>query len=302
MATRRLFVALAILALAWPLGWIVRQRRRIRWRPPGEASAHRTLAARVIGDRSARPIVLLHGLAGSASYWGAEFDRLAERGRVVVPDLLGFAASPRPASGYGPDDHAAALLGLLAEVGAEGPRVLVGHSLGGLVALALTATRPAAVSAIVAFAPPLYRDRGSARRHVARSTNLGGLFALDTPTARAICMWHEAHPEAARMIAPLFRPDLPAAIARDAVRHTWASYSETLVRLILDVPAVGWLPSVTVPVHLVAGADDDTLDLGFLEDLARRHPHVSLTVWPSAGHHLPLTHPEACLADIRAVT
>jgi pimeloyl-ACP methyl ester carboxylesterase len=168
------------------------------------------------------------------------------------------------------------------------------------VALALTTTRPAAVSAIVAFAPPLYRDRGSARHHVARSTSLGGLFALDTPTARAICTWHEAHPEAARMIAPLLRPDLPAAIARDAVRHTWASYSQTLVRLILDVPAVGWLPRVAVPVYLIAGADDDTLDLGFLEDLARRHPQVSLTVWPGAGHHLPLTHPEACLTEIRA--
>jgi pimeloyl-ACP methyl ester carboxylesterase len=300
MRAGRVLPFLAALPLAWALGRAAGARRRIRWRPPAAPSHHRTLAARILGEPAARPIVLLHGLAGSSSYWGAHFDRLAERGRLVVPDLLGFGASARPPDGYGPEDHAAAILDLLGESGAEGPAILVGHSLGALVALFLAATRPAVVSSVVAFAPPLYRDRRSARRRIAGSTSLGGLFALDTPIAETLCRWHERHPCAAAALAPALRPDLPAAIACDAVRHSWASYSGTLNRVILAAAAPGWLDAVPARVRLIAGAEDPTLDLGFCEELARRHPRVSLAVWSGAGHHLPLTDPEACLAEIEA--
>lgn len=61
------------------------------------------LAVRGLGSGS--PTLLLHGLLGSNRYWGGAFDRLADQGLLLVPDLLGFGASPRPLSGYGAGEH-----------------------------------------------------------------------------------------------------------------------------------------------------------------------------------------------------
>jgi pimeloyl-ACP methyl ester carboxylesterase len=52
------------------------------------------LAVRTLGQGP--PTVLLHGLLGSDRYWGGGFDRLADSGLLLAPDLLGFGAFPRP--------------------------------------------------------------------------------------------------------------------------------------------------------------------------------------------------------------
>jgi pimeloyl-ACP methyl ester carboxylesterase len=70
--------------------------------------------------RAEPPVVLLHGLTASNRYWGAAFDQLAAAdSRMIVPDPLGFGASPHPPTGYGPAEHAAAVAGLLSELHAD---------------------------------------------------------------------------------------------------------------------------------------------------------------------------------------
>src|SRR5215831_690960 len=102
-----------------------------------------TLPLRTLG--SAGPaIVLVHGLGTSGSFWGAGYDALASRHRLVVPDLPGLGRRPWPASPCRVDDQ---------------PVVVVAHSLGALVALALTRRRPELVAGVALFAPPLDRDR-----------------------------------------------------------------------------------------------------------------------------------------------
>ena len=83
-------------------------------------------------------VVLLHGVGGAASNWALVAPPLAERCRVLVPDLPGHGGSsalPAPAETLDPfADRVAALL--------DEPAVLVGHSLGGVIALRLAARRP----------------------------------------------------------------------------------------------------------------------------------------------------------------
>ena len=110
--------------------------------------------------------MLLHGLVASGIYWGAAYDRLGHNHRLVVPDLLGFGRSPRPTSGYGPDDHVRALVTCLDELGVAEPVTIGAHSLGTLIAIRLAATHPDRVSRVVAFGPPVYPDRRSALAHV----------------------------------------------------------------------------------------------------------------------------------------
>lgn len=94
------------------------------------------------------PLLLVHGLGGAAANWRALAPRLAERWRVVVPELPGHGGSaPLPAAPH-LDAFADAVLAV-AEAEAALPAPWVGHSLGGVVALRAAVRRPEAVRGIV---------------------------------------------------------------------------------------------------------------------------------------------------------
>jgi pimeloyl-ACP methyl ester carboxylesterase len=104
-------------------------------------------------------IVFLHGLGMSAHTWDAVASHLSDRFAVVAVDLPGHGNSPCP------EDPAAftrdAALDDLDDVLStlDGPAVLVGHSLGGYLALAHAATRPDATRGVVVLnTGPGYRD------------------------------------------------------------------------------------------------------------------------------------------------
>src|SRR3954454_24170055 len=89
-------------------------------------------------------VVLLHRLGGAASNWTAVAPALAERARVVVPELPGHGGSsvlPAPVGTL--DAYADRVAGVL-----DAPAVVAGHSLGGLVALRLAVRHPALVSGV----------------------------------------------------------------------------------------------------------------------------------------------------------
>src|SRR5919201_3722042 len=102
---------------------------RIRWFEAGEGPT----------------VVLLHGFDGAASNWTLVAPPRAERCRVLVPELPGHGGSsalPAPLETLDPfADRVAALLG--------GPSVLVGHSLGGVVALRTASRHPRLVRGLV---------------------------------------------------------------------------------------------------------------------------------------------------------
>jgi pimeloyl-ACP methyl ester carboxylesterase len=90
-------------------------------------------------------IALLHGLGGAASNWALVAPPLAERFRVLVPDLPGHGGSSAlPAPVETLDAYADRVASLL-----PAPAVIVGHSLGAVVALRLAARRPELVRGVV---------------------------------------------------------------------------------------------------------------------------------------------------------
>jgi hypothetical protein len=166
----------------------------------------------------------------------------------------------------------------------------------------LALRHPGSVAAIVGFGPPLYRDFPEARRRIARLGLLTRLFAMDNRLARTVCAWVCClRPQLAARLAQLLRPDLPAAVAGDGVRHSWASYSGTLRHLVLEAPAPSWLERLDVPVQLVAGRKDTVVDLAFLRELEARIGPLTLTEWAGVGHDVPLADPARCLREIRSM-
>ncbi len=274
----------------------VRLGRRVRWSPPAAAQAAGPLTARVLGTGS--PVVLLHGLTASGRYWGAAFDELAADHRLIVPDLLGFGASPRPDGLYGPEEHAAAVCACLDALQVHEPTVFVAHSAAAAVAMWIGKSRAGRVRALICVSPPFYPDRAAAVRHLSGLGFMARLFANDGRLAELACTWMCRHRELAARLAVLARPDLPAEIATDSVQHSWASYSRSLRRLVLDADTARWLAQVDAPVVIVAGDADPVCDQRWLRELASRGPATRFCAWPG-HHHLPLLRPIELVELIR---
>ena len=106
------------------------------------------------------PIVLLHGLGSSSNDWLATAQRLARRHRVILLDLPGHGESDMPEP-FSLDGAAVSLDRALAAI-PGGPVVLVGHSLGGLVAAAEASEHPERIRGLVlveaALRPQLPED------------------------------------------------------------------------------------------------------------------------------------------------
>jgi pimeloyl-ACP methyl ester carboxylesterase len=102
------------------------------------------------GDASADPVVLLHGWPQHWYEWRYLIPPLAERYRVICPDLRGLGWSDAPPSGYEKETLADDILALLDELGHERVR-LVGHDWGGWVGFLICLREPERVSRYLAL-------------------------------------------------------------------------------------------------------------------------------------------------------
>lgn len=126
------------------------------------------------------PVVLIHGLSGSSRWWVRNIAALAEHFRVYVVDLPGFGGARRLAGRIAFSELSVWLHAWMEVVGLESAS-LVGHSMGGAIALELAARWPEVVRRLVLAAPAgvPYRAtvRGYARPLLAEVRTLDPYFA-----------------------------------------------------------------------------------------------------------------------------
>lgn len=106
-----------------------------------------------------RPVVLLHGLSSARTTWHRLVPELAGR-RVLALDLRGHNESDHAPDSYDLAHYTADAVAFCEHVVGE-PSVLVGHSLGGVVAFVVACTRPDLVRGALLEDPPLYRGEPS---------------------------------------------------------------------------------------------------------------------------------------------
>jgi 3-oxoadipate enol-lactonase len=245
-------------------------------------------------------VLLVHGLGGAASNWVEVAPALARRARVVVPDLPGHGASP-PLAALGSLDAFADRLALLAEREGITPTVVVGHSLGGVVALALARRWPDLVRGLVLItAAGISTTSRRTKLAVAIVTRLRP-GALVAPARARVA-------RSPRLRAATFRPwavaDAQALSPRSVLGLLAGPPLHTDVRTagaaLVAYDSRTDLHAVRCPTIVVAGARDPQVPPGDAVEYARRL-RAELRTIADCGH-LPIAErPDACVDAIEAL-
>lgn len=208
------------------------------------------------------PVVLVHGLGGSARWWRGTAASLARSHRVIVPELPGFGYG-RGARRFRLADAPAVLGGLLERLGVARAS-LVGHSFGALVCLGVAATLPERVERLVLVGPPVRTASSGVAGHL-------------LPVVRTVL---RLPPPAALTVVTDFATRSPAALLRAAG----------------EILAHGGEPGVEappVPTLVVWGARDALVPIGGAGWVSRALPDARIHVIPGAGHVPMLDRPAA---------
>jgi len=127
---------------------------------------------------SGKALLFIHGFAGASAFWTNILQALPQGFRGIAPDLLGFGDSDKPRTGYSIAGHAEIILELTRAL--EIPEFdLIGHSMGGLIALTVALQSPQKVGKLVLVNTPVHGARGLHGRGRMGATLLGlGLVRL----------------------------------------------------------------------------------------------------------------------------
>ncbi|MGR6329149.1 alpha/beta fold hydrolase [Sphingomonas sp. XXL09] len=287
--------------------WVAREAERL---VPADGVFREVAGARIhyvdLGDSAKPPIVMIHGLGGQLRNFSyAMAERLTADHRVLLVDRPGSGysiahggAQPRIA------EQAAIVARWIAALGLTRPLV-VGHSLGGAVALALATTEPATIGGLALVAPLTQHQQevpDAFRALAAIPPGFRRLIAqtVGTPMSRLV---------AERTLREVFAPEpAPADFATrggGALSQRPGNIAAAAADLDSggrDMPAiVARYPDVAMPVGILFGRGDTILAPALHgEATAAAIPRATLML-VDGGHMLPVTQPDVTADFVRTV-
>ncbi len=243
------------------------------------------------------PVLLVHGLGSCAESWLFNVEALALRHRVLVPDLLGFGRTDKPASAqeFTGSRLASFLAGFLHSQGVEIAHV-VGNSLGGAISLQFAIDHPRRVRSLVLVDPGGFGRSIYITFRLQSVPLLGELLAA--PSRRGVRMALEA----ASYRRDFITPDLIERFYEIAcVPNQTPAYLQAVRRTIslcgvrpdqLAALQAG-VPSIKVPTLIMWGRQDRILPISHLDSARRLLPHAQVQIFEDCGHIPQMEKPEA---------
>lgn len=236
-----------------------------------------------------RTVVFIHGLGSYMPVWTHNLDALARDYRVIAIDLPGYGKSSKDNFTYSMQFFAQAVRAVVQQLGATRP-VLVGHSMGGQIAMTYALQYPGEVEALVLSSPAGLEEFGDGEaRWLSDAVTPTFTCAADSEAiwVRHVQNFYRVPKDSEFMVkdrlAVIDGPDFP-----DYCRAVSRS-----VAAMVDEPVVEQLGDIDVPVLVVFGAEDALIPNPILhggstvrlaKHAVKAFPDAELVVLEKAGH------------------
>jgi pimeloyl-ACP methyl ester carboxylesterase len=239
---------------------------------------------------SGLPVLLVHGFPLDHSMWNAQIDALADRARVIAPDLRGFGQSPLgsadPATGISMEQFADDLAELLDALSIKESIVLAGFSMGGYIAWQVVRKYSKQLRALV-----LCDTRAAADTDEGRA---GRLKMADN-----VAEWGSgrvAEIMGPRLFAPRSfetMPEVVAAVRRVVERTQPAAIAAAQRGMAARPDVTAMLPSIRVPTLVIVGQHDAISTRDEMATIAAAIPGAQFVEIAHAGHMTTMEDPAA---------
>jgi len=211
-------------------------------------------------------IVLIHGIANSGAVWDDIIAHLPDDVRIITIDLLGFGNSPRPAwATYDARLQARSVIATLLGLRIRSPVIVVGHSLGSLVAVEMAARYPRLVSSLVLCSPPFYKESGT-------------LSKLPSATSVLKRMYRQIHTKPDQFVKILSVAKKYGIISKNFTLEDEDMYPfmGALEASILNQSAFDDIARLTLPIHIIHGRFDALMVPKYLKRLTTTHDNITI--------------------------
>ncbi len=231
-----------------------------------------------VDQRPRRPrmtIVLLHGIGDTGATWDRLIERLPEDVRIISVDLLGFGRSPAPAwLTYDIRVQARSVVTTLFRRGVRHPVVMIGHSMGSLVAIDIARSFPFFVKSLILCSPPIYN--AEQRRRLLPNPNkiLTSIYRLMIDNPKRVV-------DISSFVDKLKITGSAFHITRDNV----AVFMSALEAGIVDQTALNDVQRISKPIHIIHGRLDPLVIKANLKAVTESNGHAKLMI-VRGGHEL----------------
>lgn len=221
-------------------------------------------------------VLFIHGIGNTGASWGDVIRALPDDLRLVSIDLLGFGQSKSPAwAVYNAKTQARSVLATYFRLRISGQVIIVGHSLGALVAVEIAKRYPLLVKSVILCSPPFYREDPVKRRLFPGSDRM-----LKRLYARMV-----THPEELLAISRVLKRLGLVNKSFNLTRDNSSSYIGALEASIINQTAFDDAVRLKIPVHILYGRLDPAVIHRNLKAVVQRNPNAKLTTL-LAGHEV----------------
>jgi pimeloyl-ACP methyl ester carboxylesterase len=244
------------------------------------------------------PVLMLHGWPQDASCWRYVIPRLADRHRLIAPDLRGFGQSDAPAGGYDGVTFGADAIALLDALEIERAH-LIGHDWGGFAAFAAGLAAPERVASMVVLntippwvkpdprlLPELWRAW-----YVAVMAAAGGRIVRDRPGLIArMLRGDRVHDGISRVDAQGYAARLRRPESARASMLLYRSYLRAAASVLAQRGEGG--RRLKPPTRFLFGAKDLAIPQRLLEGVERHCDDIVVELVPDSGHFIAEEKPD----------
>lgn len=251
--------------------------------------AHK-LYAEVEGKADGPVIILLHGIATSSKGWSKLLPLLAPNFKCVSIDLLGHGQSPKPEyAAYSPGQHVKSIRRTIKSLHLRKPYIIVGHSLGSLLAAKYVGRYPKEINRFYMLSPPIYVGTKNPQKKYAkvRTTAYMKTYAYLRRHKRFTL-------SGSRHVKRILRINLIGLNEK-----TWTPFSRSLEQCIENQNIVADIRKAQVPTKIIYGLRDPLIIPGEIKSLVKNFSHITTKRLP-VGHIMTDTYISRLAPTIRA--